>query len=40
VRISVVSGGLFCVVGVLAIMALFPALARYGADDVVPAAAT
>jgi len=39
VRISVVSGGLFCVVGVLVIMAAFPALARYGADEPVPAAA-
>jgi predicted MFS family arabinose efflux permease len=39
VRISVVSGGLFCVVGVFVIMALFPALARYGADEPVPAAA-
>ncbi len=39
VRLSVVSGGVFCVVGVLVIMVAFPALARYGADDVVPAAA-
>jgi hypothetical protein len=40
VQLSTVSGGLACVVGVVAIMVAFPALARYGADDVVPGAAT
>jgi transmembrane secretion effector len=34
VRLSTTSGGLACVVGVVAIMFAFPALARYGEDDV------
>ncbi|HSD76468.1 MAG TPA: MFS transporter [Solirubrobacteraceae bacterium] len=37
-RFSVVSGGLLCLVGVAAICALFPALARYDADRALGAA--
>jgi hypothetical protein len=32
VRVSIVSGGLLCLVGVAGILAAFPALARYDAD--------
>jgi hypothetical protein len=32
-RFSVVSGGVLCVVGVAAVVAAFPALMRYDADD-------
>jgi MFS family permease len=40
-RLSVLSGGLLCLVGVVAIVAAFPALARYGTErpDLHPSAA-
>jgi hypothetical protein len=33
-RISVASGGLACIAGVAVVVALFPALARFDADEV------
>jgi predicted MFS family arabinose efflux permease len=36
-RFSVASGGLACIVGVVAVVAAFPALARFDADDVLAA---
>jgi hypothetical protein len=34
-RLSVVSGGVLCVLGVAAVLATFAALLRYDADDVI-----
>ena len=39
-RFSVVSGGLACLAGVAVVAALFPALAKYDANDYVPVTAT
>ena len=36
-RVSVASGGLACIVGVVAVVAAFPALARFDADSALPA---
>jgi hypothetical protein len=36
-RFSVASGGLACIVGVVAVVAAFPALARFDADTVLAA---